>query len=122
MEITIETSLSVTVLRLAGDLRLWGHEEQEQQLALAIHKVGEQRPQHLVLSMAAVAHVDSAGIGSLARVPTECAKHQSELVVVLPKGVAGEAIRRVRIFDPWANHADEATALKSISGFVRMLN
>ena len=115
MNITIETSPSMILLRLAEDLRLWGREQEEQNLAYAIRTVGQQFPEHLVLSLAAVEHVDSAGIGMLARVPLKCALHNVELLVVLPKGVAGEAIRRLRIFDSWPAFADEATALKSIT-------
>jgi anti-anti-sigma factor len=115
MNITIETSPSMILLRLAGDLRLWGREEQEQNLTRAIRTVGEQLSGCLVLSLAGVAHVDSAGVGSLVRVPLECARQNVELLVVLPKGLAGEAIRRLRIFDPWPNFTDEATALNSIA-------
>lgn len=115
MEITIQTSPGATILRISGDLRLWGHAEQEQQLTGVIRAVGQQVPERLVFNLAGIKHVDSAGVGALVRMPLSCAKNSVELAVVLPQGVAGEAIRRLRVFDPWPNFADEAAALSSMS-------
>ena len=115
MDITIETSPSSILLRLSGDLRLWSHEDEEQHLVRAIRTIGQQFPEHLVLSLSSVERVDSLGIGSLVRVLLECARRNVELAVILPRGVAGEAIRRLRVFDGWPSFPDESAALKSIT-------
>jgi len=120
MEITIETTPNSILLRLAGDFRLWGNEEEEQNLVRAIRTVGQQFPEHLVLSLARMQRVDSAGIGCLVRVVLECVRRNAELLVVMPRGVAGEAVRRMRIFDSWAQFQDEAAALQSLTQISRL--
>lgn len=100
------------VLRVGGDLRLWGKRDAEAQL-LRLLRAEEHLPGQLVLNMAEIHHLDTAGIGELVRVIVECAKREVDLKLVLPRGVPGEALRRLHIFDAWQEFHEESAAIQA---------
>lgn len=113
MEVQLERHPTFLMLRVKGDMRFWGHSEQEEDLQKALLSGLEDPRAQLVLSLGAVTHIDTTGIASLVRVIHECAKHGTSLKVVMPEGLTGEALRRVRIFDAWPTFRDEASAMQS---------
>ena len=114
MEINSEHFPDSLVLRLSGDLRLWGHAEEAGRLATVLSST-DTLPEHVILNMSGVHHIDTTGIGSLVRVLIACTKRHVELRVVLPNGLAGEALKRVRVFASCPTFETEAAAIEARS-------
>ncbi len=116
MEVQVERQPAFLLLRVKGDMRFWGHQEREDNLRDSLRSGLENPTGQLVLSLAGVTHIDTTGIAALVRVIHECAKHHVSLKVVMPPGLPGEALRRVRIFDAWPTFREEAAALNAAGG------
>ena len=72
-------------------------------------------PAQLILSLGGITRLDTAGIRPLVRVVIECTKRNISPKVVLPAGVAGQALRQLHIFDAWPEFPDEVSAVKSLA-------
>lgn len=101
------------MLRVRGDSRLWGKGDVEQQLLKTFRSGLESTPAQVVLSLAPISSIDTLGIAALVRVLIECSKRQIDLKVVMPPGAAGDALRCVRVFEPWPEFADEKAAIEA---------
>ena len=111
MNIVFEDSSGIFILRVSGDMRIWGRREAENQRLVDLIRAQEKPPQRIILNLAEVKQIDSLGVGALARVVVECAKQAIALNVVLPLGLAGKVLRFVHIFDGWPAFPDEAAAV-----------
>ena len=112
MKANLERQPGHVILRVGGDLRLWGKREVEGQL-LRLLRAEPQLPGQLVLNIAEIHHLDTAGICEMVRVIVECTKREVDLKLVLPRGVPGEALRRLHIFDAWQEFREEAAAVQA---------
>lgn len=113
MEAELERQPGVLVLRLKGDMRLWGRPELGENMLQQLRSALQESPAPLVLNMSGLAYVDTMGIASLVRILVECTKHKTGLKVIMPGGLAGEALRRVRVFEVWPSFPDEPSALRA---------
>jgi len=112
VEANLDRQAAHVILRVKGDLRVWGKRESEGQL-LRMLRAEEQLPNQLVLNMAEIHHLDTAGICELVRVVVECTKREIDLKLVLPRGVPGDALRRLHIFDAWKEFHEEEAAIQA---------
>ena len=99
------------MLRVAGDLRLWDHEEAEHQLLKELPADMSFPGNRLVLGLAGLTHIDSLGITVLVKVVIACVKKHVAIGTVLPPGTAGQSIRSTRIFAAWPEFKSEDAAL-----------
>ncbi len=113
MEAQLERHPGVLVLRVKGDLRLWNRPESKEKLLETFRSGLEDRPAQLVLSLHGLTYVDTQGISALIRVLLDCCEQKIGLKIVMPQGMAGEALRCIRIFEPWPRFEDEAAALRA---------
>ena len=113
MNISFDDSRGPLVLRVSGDLRIWGLREAEGQRLVNLFRAQENLPKEIVLNLADVKQIDSLGVGMLARALVECAKQERSLRVVLPLGAAGKVLKMVHIFDPWPAFPDETAAVQA---------
>ena len=113
MEEELERRGECLILRVKGDMRLWGNPEQADRLLEKLHSELDDPPVQLVLSLGGVTHVDTRGIMALAPVLEECSKRKIGLKVVMPSGAAAEPLRYVRIFAPWPSFPNETAALQA---------
>ena len=113
MEVQVERRSGCLVLRVIGDLRLWNCAEAEEELLATIRSSLEEPPPRVVLNLQAVNHLDTRGIWGLVPVLVGCSKKKIGLRVIFPPGVPGEALRRVRIFEPWPEFSDENAAIEA---------
>lgn len=113
VEAELERHPGVLLLRLKGDMRLWGRSELGENMLQQLRSALEESPAQLVLNMSGLANLDTMGIASLVRILVECTKHKTDLKVIMPGGLAGEALRRVRVFEVWPSFPDEASALRA---------
>ncbi len=91
---------------------MWGKREQEA-LLLRMLRAEAELPAQLILNMAGIHHLDTAGICELVRVIVECTKRSIDMKLILPRGVPGEAIRRLHIFDAWPEFQEESAAVQA---------
>jgi anti-anti-sigma factor len=117
MKIALDSVTGVLILRVSGDMRIWGHEEDQERM-LKLLRAQETPPKRVILSLSEVHHIDTAGVGALARVLIECSKCEIELKVVLPGGFPGQMLKRIHIFDAWLAFPDETAAIQASLGSV----
>lgn len=101
LDVEVERFGTWSVLRLAGDLRLWNRESAEAALLDTFKREVPAEPRRLVLNLASIRHIDTRGIRALVQVLIECGRGGIGLFVVMPVGVPGQVLRAVRIFDGW---------------------
>ena len=115
MKVVAEGVTGVLILRVSGDMRIWGHEE-EQERMLNLLRAQETPLKCVILSLAKVHHMDTSGVGAVARLLIECGKCKIELKAVLPAGLPGEMLKRIHIFDAWPQFPDETAAVQASLG------
>lgn len=113
VETQLERHAGFVILRVSGDLRLWGRSERGDELVNILRSGMQDHPSRVVLNLRGLTNVDSMGISALVRIPVECGRQKLGLHVVLPSGIAGHALERVRILDGWPSYNDEAAAIKA---------
>ncbi len=111
MNFQFEAISGVFVLRVSGDMRIWGRRDAEQQRLVALLRAQEELPKNMVLNLSGVKQIDSLGVGTLARVVVECSKQHIKLRVILPDGVPGKVLKMVHIFDAFPAFGDESAAV-----------
>jgi anti-anti-sigma factor len=111
MNIEFEASSDIFILRVSGDMRIWGRRDAEQLRLVQLLRAQESLPKRMILILAEVKQIDSLGVGALARVVVECGKQEINLNVVLPLGIPGKVLKMVHIFDAWPSFPDEAAAV-----------
>ena len=112
LQVEIQQLSQATLLRLEGDMRLWGHPELEEKLLEAFRGGLDNDVREIVLNLRGLTSVDTMGIAALVRVLIESTKRNLTLKVILPPGTVGESLRRVRIFEPWPEYREESAALR----------
>jgi anti-anti-sigma factor len=65
MKVALDTVSGVLIVRLSGDMRIWGYERHQERL-LTLLRAQETPPKRMILNLAAVQHMDTAGVGALA--------------------------------------------------------
>jgi anti-anti-sigma factor len=114
MNISFEVSSDIFILRVSGDMRIWGSREAEQLRLVKLLRSQENLPKRMVLNLGDVKQIDSLGVGALARVVVECGKQEIHLSVVMPPGIPGKVLKLVHIFDSWPAFPDEASAVQAL--------
>ena len=115
MNTAFDNSADNFIMRVSGDMRLWGREEGQESLVNLL-RAQENLPKRIILNLCEITQVDSLGIGALARVAVECGKREIDLKVVLPTGFPGKVLKLLHLFDAWPAFPDEAGAVRGSLG------
>jgi len=115
LEAEFEKHDGYLLARIKGDVRLWGRSDVEKDVLERFRNSVAEDTKHLVLNLSRISYLDTMGIAAMVRILIECSKRKLELKLVLPGGVPGESLRRVRIFEPWPSYHDEAAAVRALS-------
>ncbi len=92
MQIALGMLGEAPVVRLSGDMRLWGKQGLEDKIRDAVYALVVKEKKQVVLSLAGVTHIDSRGIGCLARcLATACKNH-----AVLHLVASGHVLKTLR--------------------------
>ena len=113
MNIEFEVSSDTFILRVSGDMRIWGRRDAEQLRLVNLLRSHDNLPKRMILNLGEVKQIDSLGVGALARVVVECGKQEIRLNVILPPGIPGKVLKMVHIFDAWPSFPDEASAVQA---------
>ena len=111
----IEGGDGVAILRVSGDFRVCGSTEQQTAVAGLFDIALTEHPATLVLNLSELSRVDTCGISVFARGALKGYRAGAALRLVLPKGIAWEALRVTRIFDAWPKFSDENEAASVIA-------
>ena len=111
MQASLQRHSHCAVLRVSGDLRLWNHEPEEQEVLKLLPADMVLPGKRLVLGLAGLTHIDSLGITALVKIVILCTKNQVGVCTVLPGGAPGQALRATRIFESWPEFKSEDAAL-----------
>jgi len=113
VDIQLEQCVGVVVLRVAGDMRLWGRPEEKNRLLETFQSGLHEVRTPLVLSLGDLRFVDTMGIATLVDLLKKCSAQGIIIRAVLPVGVAGQALRAIRIFERYRNFPDEQAAIRA---------
>ncbi len=113
MNIQLQQSVGPEVVRLSGDMRLWGRPEKKSRLRQTFDSA-LRGATSLILNLHDVKHVDTMGIAAIVELLNDCIARGIIIRTVLPVGVAGQALRLIRIFDRYGEFPDELAALRAL--------
>lgn len=112
MEIDVDLSAGVPVVRLNGDMRLWGKQDEADQIREKLHSLMVAGHKRLVLNMSSVLRIDSRGIGCLARCHATAITSNVEIILVMGPGFVLDTLKQLNFVRLYPVYPDEATALK----------
>jgi anti-anti-sigma regulatory factor len=115
MEIATDLSAGIPVVRVTGDMRLWGKQGLSDQFRETLHALMIGGARRVILNLSGVARIDSRGIGCLARCHATAITSNSEISLVLGPGFVLETLKQLNFIRLYPIYSDEATALTSVA-------
>lgn len=116
MEIsTEETDAGVTIVRLAGDMRLASEQRYADRLRDVIGVAISMGPRQVILSLAQVTKIDSRGIGAIARCEAAAITQRAEILLVMGPGPVLDSLVRINFVQVCRVYPDEAAALAAFA-------
>jgi anti-anti-sigma factor len=113
MEISVDKSGAFPVVRILGDMRLWGKQGFADQVREALHSLMHAGNKKIVLSLAQVTRIDSRGIGCLARCHATAITQKADLALVLSKGQVLDSLTQLNFVRLCPIYMDESSAIQS---------
>jgi anti-anti-sigma factor len=112
MEVTVlETTRGVPVVRLSGDMRLWGKQDTADQIRETVTRLMANGRNRIVLNLAQVERIDSRGIGCLARCQATAITQGCELYLVLTHGYVLDSLTKLNFVRVCPIYPDESSAV-----------
>ena len=113
MEINVDQSRDFPIVRISGDMRLWGKQGFADQIREAIHSLMHAGKKKIVLSLSQVTRIDSRGIGCLARCHATAITLNADLALVLGKGQVLDSLNQLNFVRLCPIYLDENAAIDS---------
>lgn len=113
VDIQLEHRVGVVVLRIARDMRLWNRPEERDRLLETFQSALQGGRTTLVLTLRNLKFVDTMGIATLVDLLNKCSAQGISVSAVLPVGIAGQALRAIRIFGRYREFRDEQAAIRA---------
>ena len=110
MQVTVDTSGEFPVVRVEGDLRMWGKQglsDQLRETVLSLMMAGKKR---VILNLCGVTRIDSRGVGCLARCHATSITQRADLRLVLGPGMVLDTLNQLNFVRMCPVYADEAAA------------
>jgi anti-anti-sigma regulatory factor len=114
MDISTDLSAGVPVVRIVGDMRLWGKQGLADMVRETLHDLMAGGARRVILNLSGVPRIDSRGIGCLARCHATAITSNSEISLVLGPGFVLEALKQLNFIRLYPIYSDEATALAQV--------
>ncbi len=116
MEIHVDKSHAAPVVRVTGDMRLWGKQGLADLLREAVHGLMIRGARHIVLNLAGVNRIDSRGCGCLARVQATAITNNCEISLVLAPGMVFDTLNQLNFVKLYPIYLTEDAALEAADG------
>ena len=111
MEIGVDLSSGVPVVRLQGDMRFWNRQAESDQVREALHALMAAGHKRLLLNLCAVTRIDSRGIGCLARCHATAITSGAEISLITAPGIVLDTLKQLNFVRLYPIYSDEASAL-----------
>ena len=114
MDISTDLSAGIPVVRITGDMRLWGKQGLADIVRETLHDLMAGGARRVILNLSGVPRIDSRGIGCLARCHATAITSNSEISLVLGPGFVLETLKQLNFIRLYPIYSDEATALAQV--------
>ncbi len=111
MDLLVDLSSGSPVVRVVGDMRLWGKQDVSDQIRDTLHNLMLRGHRRIVVNMTGVTRIDSRGIGCLARCHATAITSNSEIALVLQPGMVLDVLRQVNFIRLYPVFPTEEAAL-----------
>ncbi len=111
MDLSVDLGSATPIVRISGDMRLWGKQDISEQIRESLHGLMIKGHRRIILNIAGVLRIDSRGIGCLARCHATAITNNTEIVLVVQPGHVLETLRQVNFVRLYPVYNDEASAL-----------
>jgi anti-anti-sigma factor len=111
MDLSVDLSFGSPIVRVVGDMRLWGKQEVSDQIRDTLHNLMLRGQRRIVVNMTGVTRIDSRGIGCLARCHATAITSNSEIALVLQPGMVLDVLRQVNFIRLYPVFPTEEAAL-----------
>ena len=110
MDLSVDLGAGVPVIRITGDMRLWGKQEVADEIRESLHSLMVAGHKRIVVNLCGVRRIDSRGIGCLARIHATAITKSAEISLVLAPGQVMDALQQLNFVKLYPIFADEASA------------
>ena len=111
MDLAVDLTAGIPVIRITGDLRLWGKQQVADEIRESLHSLMVAGHRRIVVNLSGVRRIDSRGIGCLARIHATAITQNAEISLVLSPGQVTDALTQLNFVKLYPIYADEAAAL-----------
>jgi anti-anti-sigma factor len=116
MELSVDLGAGVPVIRITGDMRLWGKQEVADEIRESLYSLMVAGHKRIVVNLSSVRRIDSRGIGCLARIHATAITKNAEISLVLAAGQVMDALQQLNFVKLYPIFADEPAALARAKG------
>ncbi len=116
MDLSVDLGAGVPVIRISGDMRLWGKQEVADEIRESLHSLMLAGHRRIVVNLIGVPRIDSRGIGCLARIHATAITKNAEISLVLAPGQVLDALKQLNFVKLYPIFSDEAAALAKAQG------
>ena len=115
MEISVGECAGVPLVRLAGDMRLWGKQGIDDMIRDTVHSLVAAEKKQIILNVSGVTNLDSRGVGCLARCYATAIKSAADVRLVTAPGLVLRILTEMGFRRMWMIFPDEASAAASFA-------
>jgi anti-anti-sigma factor len=116
MDLSVDLGTGVPVVRICGDMRLWGKQDVADEIRESLHSLMTAGHKRIVLNLCGVRRIDSRGIGCLARIHATAITKSAEVSLVLAPGQVNDALLQLNFVKLYPIFSDEAAAVGKAQG------
>ncbi|GEM_PF-3502796 len=114
MDLFVDLSGGIPLVRIAGDLRLWGKQDVADQMRESVHSLITAGHKRVVMNLSGVRRIDSRGIGCLARIHATATSSNAVIGLVLSPGIVKDALDQLHFMKIYPVFPDEAAAVAGL--------
>jgi anti-anti-sigma factor len=115
MNIEVEKKDGIDIVRISGDLRLWGKQDAADKIRETLHGLMLGGQKRIVLNITNVQRIDSRGIGCLARCHATAISQRAALHLVVGTGIVLDALKQLNFVKLYPIFSSEAAALEAFA-------
>ncbi len=115
MQMVVDTTGEICIVRVEGDLRLWGKQGLSDHVRDTLHSLMAAGKKRVILNLSGVTRIDSRGVGCLARCHATSITQGADLRLVLDPGMILDTLTQLNFVRVCPVYPDEAAAAAAFS-------
>src|SRR5580658_10037248 len=116
MDLSVDLASGIPIVRITGDMRLWGKQEVADEIRESVHSLMVAGQKRIVMNLSGVRRIDSRGIGCLARIHATAITSSAEISLVLAPGQVMDTLKQLNFVKLYPIFASEAAATAKAKG------